>query len=265
MTKKRNRGKDLKVETNINIINGIIANTLKQDILDKCKQLIIDENLNFLPNEKEWSNKSIKYWTSKKNMKLENMVGTEYMDSIDKIDTKNLIINLFKDNKISEEDYIFDVAAGYGRVTRDIFCEYFKNIDVLEPSKALASCLEVLKNAYPMIKNIYVTSVDQFCFERKYNIIFASWLFGNITDTIALQFLVKCKLNLYKNGIIIIKDNIGEIKTHTSGSKVNQKMRTLDSYKMLFEITGFSLTYCENVKDWPEEYYTLKVFILKVI
>ena len=69
-------------------------------------------------------------------------------------------------------------------------------------------------------------------------------------------------MNSYENGVFIIKDNTNEENTIYSGSEMNQKIRTFESYKMLFELAGFKMTYSEDTKDWPQNSYMLKSFIL---
>ena len=141
------------------------------------------------------------------------MVGDEKMDLIDKNSTI-LLFDYLTSNKIinSSKDYILELAAGNGRITESVLCKLFNNIDVLEQSKNLALNLKKIKFKNVNIKTILINNVQSFYFERKYDVIFARWLFGNLTDSDALSFLLKCKLNLAKNGVIIIKDNINEKK-----------------------------------------------------
>ena len=186
------------------------------------------------------------------------------MNLSDKNSTKELFNFLTSKKLINpKEDYIFEIAAGNGRIIKDILCELFSKIDVLEPSQALASYIEKMKDSNPNIKPIYITSVENFYFERKYNILFAGWLVGNLTDANALSFLIKCRTNIHENGIFIIKDNLNEPNAIYSSSEMNQKIRPFKSYEMLFELSRFKIIHDEDTKDWPKRCYMLKIFILK--
>ena len=118
----------------INIIQGIIGCNLENAILDKITRLILEENLNFIQNEKDWIEHQQSFWKSKKpTKKLEYMVGDEKMDLIDKNSTI-LLFDYLTSNKIinSSKDYILELAAGNGRITESVLCKLFNNIDVLE-------------------------------------------------------------------------------------------------------------------------------------
>ena len=132
-------------------------------------------------------------------------------------------------------------------------------IDILEPY--YKSEIKVMKQSNPQIKEIYNTTAENFDFKKKYNVIFGSWLFGNLTDKNAVKFLIKCKANLEANGVFIIKENI-ESETMQSKSKLKQRIRTLKSYEILFNLARFKIIYSEDTKDWPEECFNLKVFVL---
>ena len=79
--------------------------------------------------------------------KLEYMVGNKEMDLIDKKSTLKLFNYLNSEKIINiQEDYIFELAAGNGRVTESILCKLFNNIDVLEQSEKLASNIQIRQN-----------------------------------------------------------------------------------------------------------------------
>ena len=185
---------------------------MENDILSKITKLILEENINFIQNEEKWIENQQSFWKKNKiTKKLEYMVGNKEMDLIDKNSTLKLF-NYLNSKKIINipGDYIFELAAGNGRVTESILCKLFSKIDVLEQSDKLASNIQILQKDNKNIKTIYVKNVENFYFRRKYNIIFAERLFGNLTDSDVLSVLLKCKFNLEENGIIIIKDNINK-------------------------------------------------------
>ena len=248
------------IQCNIDVlkefINNVFLHIEKQDFEDE----ILKNNLDFMKNKKQWSEYLPTFWQGKTS--LECMVGDAEMDTIDTEGTKYIIDYLSSHQIINiKEDYILEVAAGIGRVTH-ILCQRFTKIDVLEPYNAKE--IRILKETNSQIKKIYEATAEKFEFSKKYNVLFGSWLFGNLTDIDAVIFLIKCQKNIEANGIFIIKENINSHTLH-SKSDLKQRIRTIKSYEIIFKLAGFGIIYQEKTKNWPERCYDLVVFVIKAI
>ena len=137
------------------------------------------------------------------------------MDLVDQSSTTSLLKYLeFKKYFDPKRSRIFEFAAGIGRATKNL-CNWCDSIDVLEPYENFSNEIEKMKLSMPKIANIYKNTVEDFEFEfgKKYDMLFAGWLLGNLTDMEILKFLKKYKSTLTPNGIFIIKDNFADSNT----------------------------------------------------
>jgi len=243
-------------------LDELVSKTKFSVELKNFKRLIIEKDLNFKDNETERIESLRAYWNDKKKSDLEYIIGKQELIDADEKGTQQLLLDLKAQNLIHDDDYLMELAAGVGRITKNILVKWFSKIDTLEPSKVLADKIVALKKNYKQIKKIYVTTGEDFKFERKYNVIFATWLFGNINDYHALKLLIKCRENLDDNGIFVLKENISEDHTLVTTSGMTQKIRTLQCYKVLFSLAGFKEILNRNTKGWPSHCYMLREFIL---
>ena len=236
----------------------------------ELQNLILLEDINFIEDEEELRrNESIgSYWADKKNTSSVFLVGNEQLKLVDEKSTTE-ILNLLKNsamqnNKTTQLNYLLELAVGAGRLT-NIFVKYFNEIDLLEPSKEVfEESLNDLKSKHAIIKNIYFFKAEEFIFEKKYDVIFASWLIGNMSDIKLLKFLIECRLNLTENGIIIFKDNVCDNGKHSfiSDSSYLQKIRSIEAYVMLFSLANLEIGSMTKTPNWPTDCYILMEFIL---
>ena len=62
------------------------------------------------------------------------------------------------------------MGAGIGRVSKDLLCKHFAEVDLLEPAKVQ---IDQAKINVPQVKKFYECGLEKFNFERKYDCI---WL-----------------------------------------------------------------------------------------
>jgi SAM-dependent methyltransferase len=159
--------------------------------------------------KKNWYKKREEHWASVE-PNLASVLGDEKIQLPDVKCSCELLNGLILSKQLNPISCL-DCAAGIGRVTEYVLSNFFKEIDLFEKDKAF---LEKCKKKFignDKIKNIYESSLENFQFKRKYDLIWIQWCLENLEDDDLRPFLKKCFENLNDNGIIIIKENLYNI------------------------------------------------------
>ncbi len=169
------------------------------------------EQNNINSNEKiDWQEKRKKHWELKEATLLSVLGGWEDTHLPDIKCSNELLNGLILTNQLKPE-YALDCGAGIGRVTSNVLINFFNNIDLFEKNENFVKkCEEIFKNI-PKIKNIYLSSLENFNFKQKYDLIWVQWCLENLEDEDLIPFLKKCYENINDNGIIIVKENLYNI------------------------------------------------------
>jgi protein N-terminal methyltransferase len=232
----------------------------KSKILSK---LLTEKSLNFQHSKSETVrlNNVKTFWNE--HTKVDEVAGNQKLRDIDEKNINILLDELEKKKLINpKNDYLFELAAGVGRITKNIFVKRFGKIDALEPAKPLADQLTKLKKDINQIKNVYVMKAEDFKYDKKYNVVFASWFLENLTDSNALKFLIDTRKQLEKNGVIILKENISRGPSVTYKEGMAQRIRSVTAYETLFDLAGYKLLINRNSKGWPVSFYMVREFVL---
>ena len=116
-----------------------------------------------------------------------------------------------------------DVAAGIGRVTKHVLLPGgASGVDVLEPARTLREAACAFVDAPATVEGVEVGGSAAKCrflaapmqdwtpSSSSYDVIWAQWCVGHLTDAHFLRFLQRCRNALKPRGILVIKDNCGE-------------------------------------------------------
>ena len=160
-----------------------------------------------LGTKEQWYNGAVDYW-NKQEASIEGVLGGFGCVHAVDMDTSKNLLTIFKD-KISGFNSAIEMGAGIGRVSKDLLCKNFKEVDLLEPAKVQ---IDQAKINVPEVKNFYEIGLENFEFERKYDCIWLQWCLCYLTDDDLLKFMIKAKDNLEevdgRKGIIYVKENI---------------------------------------------------------
>lgn len=238
--------------------------------------------------KKNWYKKREEHWASVE-PNLASILGDEKIQLPDVKCSCELLNGLILSKQLNPISCL-DCAAGIGRVTEYVLSNFFKEIDLFEKDKAF---LEKCKKKFignDKIKNIYESSLENFQFKRKYNLIWIQWCLENLEDDDLRPFLKKCFENLNDNGIIIIKENLynideneedeidekkkedekKEIKKEDNKNNYEYKYSEADYSKQRPDVFYINLFLECNFKiklhflnpNWPESMMPLCVYVL---
>ena len=228
--------------------------------------------------KKNWYKKREEHWASVE-PNLASVLGDEKIQLPDVKCSCELLNGLILSKQLNPISCL-DCAAGIGRVTEYVLSNFFKEIDLFEKDKAF---LEKCKKKFignDKIKNIYESSLENFQFKRKYDLIWIQWCLENLEDDDLRPFLKKCFENLNDDGIIIIKENLynideneeDEIDEKKEDDKNNyeykysefdySKQRPDVFYINLFLECNFKIKLHFLNPNWPESMMPLCVYVL---
>jgi protein N-terminal methyltransferase len=212
----------------------------------------------------KWYFKTKTHWANSESTIKGMLGGYEEVHGSDVKTSCELLEGLIKLNKIKTSSVI-DCGAGIGRVTKSILVNYFKKIDIMEQDeKFVQTCRESFKDD-PLIGNIYQNSLQDFKFEKTYEVIWIQWCLENLEDDDIILFMEKCKNALEKTGKVIIKENITEQENNNKFSDEDySKMRTMKSFRRIFKKSGFKIYKQFIHPNWPDDLVSVGVFVLKL-
>ena len=228
------------------------------------------------PNEKvNWYKKREAHWASKEPVLLSVIAGFEKSHLPDVKCSCELLNGLILTKQLKPGNAL-DLAAGIGRVTEFVLCNFFKEIDLVEKDKKFIDKCKVKFSSNDKIKKIYMESLENFKFERKYDLIWMQWCLENLEDEDLEPFLKKCYDNLNEDGIIIVKENLynvegeGEEEEEEEEDNYQFKYSELDYSKQrpdafyinLFIKNKFKIKLHFLNPNWPEDMMPLCVYVL---
>jgi SAM-dependent methyltransferase len=227
------------------------------------------------PNEKaNWYKKREAHWASKEPVLLSVLGGFEKSHLPDVKCSCELLNGLILTKQLNPGNAL-DLAAGIGRVTEFVLCNFFKEIDLVEKDKKFIDKCKVKFSSNEKIKKIYMESLENFKFEKKYDLIWIQWCLENLEDEDLEPFLKKCYDNLNEDGIIIVKENLYNLEGEGEEEEEEEdnyqfkyseldysKQRPDAFYINLFIKNKFKIKLHFLNPNWPEDMMPLCVYVL---
>ena len=227
------------------------------------------------PNEKvNWYKKREAHWASKEPELLSVIGGFEKSHLPDVKCSCELLNGLILTKQLNPGNAL-DLAAGIGRVTEFVLSNFFKEIDLVEKDKKFIDKCKVKFSSNDKIKKIYMESLENFKFEKKYDLIWIQWCLENLEDEDLEPFLKKCYDNLNEDGIIIVKENLYNLEGEGEEEEEEEdnyqfkyseldysKQRPDAFYINLFVKNKFKIKLHFLNPNWPEDMMPLCVYVL---
>ena len=230
-----------------------------------------ENNKNEIKEEKskeDWYKKREEHWSSKEPTLLSVLGGFENSHLPDVKCSCELLNGLILTKQLNPR-IALDCGAGIGRVTEYVLCNFFKEIDLVEKDKKFIDKCKIKFSSNDKIKNIYMSPLENFKFEKKYDLIWVQWCLENLEDEDLDPFLNKCYNNLKDEGIIIVKENLynfeegkNEKNEFTYSDLDFSKQRPDAFYINLFLKNKFKIKLHFLNPNWPEDMLPLCVYVL---
>jgi protein N-terminal methyltransferase len=214
-------------------------------------------------NKKDWYKKREEHWSSLE-PNLKSVLGGYEDSQLPDVKCSCELLNGLILTKQLNPISCLDCAAGIGRVTEHVLSNFFKEIDLFEKNKLFIEKCKIKFSDNDKIKNIYNSSLENFEFKKKYDLIWIQWCLENLNKKDIVSFLLKCKNNLNENGIIIIKENCLLRKRKFLANDLSIQ-RNEKFYLSIFEKCKFKIIKKGKNENWPKEFIPLNYFILSNI
>lgn len=163
-----------------------------------------------------------------------------------------------------------DCGAGIGRITTNFLSKVATTIDIVEPIESFVS---VLRNSdlnkpdpatgLKVLGNIYVTGLETWRPEHKYDLIWNQWCLGHLDDEQLVAYLRRCADALEEEGFIIVKENLNwEVLYDEIDSSVT---RSDAAFRKIFAEAGLRVLRTEEQRGFPERLglYEVRMYCLR--
>jgi protein N-terminal methyltransferase len=187
-----------------------------------------------------------------------------------------------------------DCGAGIGRVTQGFLRNVCETVDVVEPVAKFAEVIqqgplvrkkkittattttttktddnadndteapEKEEEEEGVIENIYITGLETWLPEHKYDLIWNQWCVGHLTDAQLTAYLQRAADALTSNGIMVLKENNS---TDLEGKDIYDEVdssvtRTDETFRRIFKKAGLNLIKAEEQLGFPRHLGLLPV------
>jgi protein N-terminal methyltransferase len=137
-----------------------------------------------------------------------------------------------------------------------VLIKLFDKVDLLEPTTNLIKqAKDALEPNYKeKIGHYYQTSMIEFIFEEKYDLIWFQWVVGHLTDRDFIDLMKKCALSLTDIGVIVLKENFASAGYSFYLDKEDHTvMRSKDYFLQLFDKAGLEVITIEKFENFPKD------------
>ena len=226
-----------------------------------------DPNAIYQDNTEQWYINSRFFWSIQE-PSVESM--TQGPDELSSIDLKftYFVLSLLKSEKKIRGGRVADCGGGIGRVSFQVLTHFYNRIDIIDPiPHFLLKAREYLEKELPV--EIYQVGIEEWAPSEFYDAFYIQWTLCHLTDKDIVSFLKRCKLKANKDARFFIKENIAGMTLDTEKSQYeyypekNSICRTYNHYCELFKSAGLILEEYRIQPNWPIDFLTVVLFILK--
>jgi protein N-terminal methyltransferase len=235
---------------------------------------IADPKVVFEEHGEGWYAISTAYW-SRQHPSVDGMLGGyPELDAVDALSSRELI-QKYQNPPRSRSKFalgktcVADCGCGIGRVASTILCDYFIEIDLIDPVEHFVDiAVQSLQETDCHVRK-FVSGVQDWIPDRRCDAFWIQWVVMYLTDDDAIAFLGRCKAHLNPNGLIFIKDNLAsaDLKLEASEAQFFPQARSIcrayKHYRALFKAAKLTVVEVAKQERWPEALLPLYTFVLR--
>jgi len=160
-----------------------------------------------------------------------------------------------------------DCGAGIGRVTGAVLLKATESLHLVEVSESLLTQAATKLAAHAARIECSQASLREFAPPAgSYNLVWAQWVLGHLTDTDVVALLGRCRAALRPGGALYIKDNTAPAKSCEFEGKylLDEEnagvIRTHNHLWALARVAGFKLSKTALQQNFPENLYPVRMY-----
>ena len=159
-----------------------------------------------------------------------------------------------------------DCGAGIGRVTTGFLSRVCEVVDVVEPVEGFARVVrEGALKKEGKVGDIYVTGLEKWVPEKKYDLVWNQWCLGHLTDEQLIAYLVRCRDALTETGLVVVKENVTTDELDMFDPEDSSVTRTEKKFRHCFKEAGYTVVKVEEQLGFPQSLglYPVMFFALR--
>ena len=209
----------------------------------------------------------LKYWESIPATASGMLGGYPQISRIDLRGSLNFLAKLRRGTPSPKERLTrgVDCGAGIGRVTAGCLSKICKAVDLVEPVESFAVVAKALELSDCEMGDVYMTGLEDWVPAKEYDVIWAQWVVGHLTDAQLVKFLIRCKAAVGEHGWIVLKENLStDREGKDSFDDIDSSVTRSDgSFRRLFEESGLSILRTELQSGFPKSLYPVRLYALR--
>ncbi|KAK7094851.1 N-terminal Xaa-Pro-Lys N-methyltransferase 1-like [Littorina saxatilis] len=157
-----------------------------------------------------------------------------------------------------------DCGAGIGRITKRLLLPMFETVDMVELSQKFCDAArEFIGKDSSRVDRIKCCGLQDFTPEPgRYDVIWCQWVLSHLRDDDLVAFLRRCQMGLAKNGVIIVKENIGQGDSLCFDEQDSSFVRTRDHMEKVLLKSGMEIIRQEKQKGFPKDIFSVYMYAL---
>uniref|UniRef100_A0A182M1H5 Alpha N-terminal protein methyltransferase 1 n=1 Tax=Anopheles culicifacies TaxID=139723 RepID=A0A182M1H5_9DIPT len=219
----------------------------------------------FLADSNSYYNNAKKYW-SNVSPTVDGMLGG--FGSISFIDirgSEQFLKHLYKQKPAPGRKRALDCGAGIGRISKNLLLPLFDHVDLVEQDEQFCQTARTeLADYGSKLGTVFNEGLQNFVpAQGRYDIIWAQWVLGHLTDEDTVKFFNRCAEALARGGMIVIKENF------TTGNVVDvdrtdsSVTRPLLQMKQLLKQANMRVVKEQRQTSFPKELYPVYMMALR--
>ncbi|XP_053658451.1 N-terminal Xaa-Pro-Lys N-methyltransferase 1-A [Anopheles marshallii] len=218
-----------------------------------------------LSDSKSYYNNAKNYW-SNVSPTVDGMLGG--FGSISFIDIRGselFLKHLYKQKPAPGRSRALDCGAGIGRISKNLLLPLFDHVDLVEQDEHFCQTARIeLADYGTKLGTVFNEGLQDFVPEEgRYDIIWAQWVLGHLTDEDTVQFFHRCTNALARGGMIVIKENFTTSNVVDVDRTDSSVTRPLLQMKLLLKQANMRVVKEQRQTSFPKELYPVYMLALR--
>lgn len=205
----------------------------------------------------QYYEKARAYWESVPATVEGVLGGFGNLSALDIVESEEFLLKCFKVNKRSKkkmpDSTSLDCGAGVGRVSKDLLKKYYSEVHLVEVAQPLLDQAKKDLRGYPA--QYFCDSLHTFKPSITYDLAWAQWVLGHLTDDDLQAFLERIAGALSPSGLFIIKENVLREGTFILDEEDSSITRSKEEYERIMRASGLRIRVVTRQQKWPKGLY----------